>query len=159
MNTNEVLLTHFYTSFAKANSNEMSKCYHDKVQFSDPIFGLLIGKDVINMWKMLLEKSNGNLVIDFSEVKANDYSGSVKWVATYRFSKTNRKVVNTINSKFQFQNNLIVKQTDDFDVWKWASQALGLLGFLIGWTGYLQKKIQQNATNSLKNFKNSEINI
>lgn len=159
MNTNEVLLTHFYTSFAKVNPNEMSKCYHDKVQFSDPIFGLLKGKEVFNMWEMLLEKSNGNLVIDFSEVKADDYSGSVKCIATYRFSKTNRKVVNNIHSKFQFQDNLIVKQTDDFDLWKWASQALGLSGFLLGWTGYLQKKIQQKASNSLKSFRNSEINI
>lgn len=154
MNTNENILTQFYTAFAEANADKMKDCYHQKVQFSDPIFGLLKEKEVSNMWEMLLEKSKGNLVIDFSEVKADDFSGSVKWVATYRFSKKKRKVVNTIHSKFQFQDNLIVKQTDDFDVWKWASQALGFPGFILGWTGYLQKKIQQNASNSLKSFKN-----
>ncbi len=154
MNANDALLTKFYTAFANANSNQMSECYHAKIQFSDPVFGLLKGKEVSAMWEMLLEKSNGNLVIDFSEVKADDYSGSVKWVATYRFSKTNRKVINIIHSKFQFQDGLIIKQADDFDVWKWASQALGVSGFLLGWTGYLQKKIQKNASDSLKSFSN-----
>jgi hypothetical protein len=149
---NEVLLKQFYTAFASANSNLMSECYHPKVQFSDPVFGLLKGKNVVTMWEMLLEKSNRNLIIEFTEVIADEYIGSVKWTATYRFSKTNRKVVNSIHSKFQFQDNLIIKQTDDFDVWKWASQALGISGYLLGWTGYLQKKIQQKAADSLKSY-------
>lgn len=150
MNTNETTITKFYTAFANTDTAQMCECYHPKVQFSDPAFGILKGNEVLKMWKMLIERSNGNLKIDFSDVKADQYTGSAQWIATYRFSKTNRKVVNTIHAQFQFQDGLIIKHTDDFDIWKWAGQALGWRGLLPGWTGYLQKKIQKQARLSLK---------
>ena len=103
---------------------------------------------------MLLEKSKGNIKIDFSEIKADDYIGSARWVATYNFSKTNRKVVNSIYAQFQFKEGLIIKHTDDFDIWKWSKQAFGLKGILLGWTGFMQKRIQKQALSSLNKYKN-----
>lgn len=150
MNTNETTITTFYTAFTNADATQMCACYHPKVQFSDPVFGMLKENEVFKMWKMLIERSNGNLKIDFSDVKADQYTGSAQWIESYRFSKTNRKVVNTIHAQFQFQDGLIIKHTDDFDIWKWAGQALGWKGLLLGWTGYLQKKIQKQARLSLK---------
>jgi hypothetical protein len=35
-------------------------------------------------------------------------------------------------------------------IWKWSKQALGIPGHLLGWTGYMQKKINENALHSLK---------
>jgi hypothetical protein len=51
------------------------------------------------MWKMLLERSNGNLKVIFSDCQ---FMGSALWQATYIFSKTNKMVVNTIAAQFQF---------------------------------------------------------
>lgn len=120
----------------------MCECYHPDIQFSNPAFGTLKGNEVCQMWKMLIERSYGNLKIDFSEIKANDHLGSAFWVTQYNFSKTNRKIVNTISSKFLFKDGLIIKHTDDFDIWKWSKQALGIKGLLLGWTGLMQKKIK-----------------
>ena len=142
----------FYTAFANSDATQMCECYHPNVQFRDPVFGLLKGKEVCQMWKMLIERSNGNLKIEFSEVEATEYLGSTRWIASYRFSKTNRKVVNSIAAKFHFQDGLIIKHTDDFDIWKWAKQALGIKGLLLGWTGFMQKKIQEQARMSLKMY-------
>lgn len=152
MTANETTITKFYTAFANADAKQMCECYHPKIQFSDPAFGLLKGEEVCQMWKMLIERSKGNLKIDFYEVKANEHLGSAYWIATYRFSKTNRKVVNTIATKFHFQEGLIIKQTDDFDIWKWSKQAFGLKGLLLGWTGFMQKKIQEQARMALKMY-------
>jgi hypothetical protein len=152
MNFNESILHKFYTAFANANATEMCNYYHPKIQFSDPVFGLLKGNEVCDMWQMLIDKSNGNLKIDFSEIKADEYVGSVQWIATYNFSNTNRKVVNKIHAHFQFQDGLIIKHNDDFDIWKWSMQALGWKGYLMGWTGYVQKKIQKNAKSALKSY-------
>jgi hypothetical protein len=153
MTPNENTINKFYTAFANADVNQMCECYHPNVKFRDPAFGLLTGSDVCLMWKMLLERSNGNIKIDFSEIKADDYTGSAHWIATYNFTKTNRKVVNSIYAQFQFKDGLIIKHTDDFDIWKWAKQALGLKGFLLGWTGFMQKRIQQQAISALKNYR------
>ena len=152
MNPNETTITKFYTAFANADAEQMCECYHPNIQFSDPAFGLLKGEEVRQMWKMLIERSKGNLKVDFSQVKANEHLGSAFWIAKYNFSKTNRKIENSISAKFKFQDGLIIKHTDDFDIWKWSKQALGLIGFLLGWTGFMQNKIQKQARMALKMY-------
>jgi ketosteroid isomerase-like protein len=152
MTANETTITKFYTAISNSDVTQMCECYHPNVQFRDPVFGLLKGEEVCQMWRMLLERSKGNLKINFSEIKANDHLGSARWIAHYNFSKTNRKVVNTIASKFLFKDGLIIKHTDDFDIWKWSKQALGIKGLLLGWTGFMQKKIQEQARMNLKKY-------
>jgi len=152
MNVNEQLIEEFYAAFASQNADTMASCYHENIQFEDPAFGILKGKDVSDMWHMLIEKSKGNLHIEFSHITANDNFGNAKWIATYNFSSTNRKVVNVIYAQFEFKGGLIIRHTDHFDIWKWSRQALGLKGYLFGWTGFLQKKVQQQAIHSLRKY-------
>jgi hypothetical protein len=156
MNANEALITKFYSAFANADAKTMSECYHPKVHFIDPAFGLLKGDQVSKMWEMLLSKSKGNLKIEFSNVKADYSTGSASWTAAYNFSKTNRKVINKIIAEFVFQDGLIIKHTDSFDVWKWSKQAFGTIGYLIGWTGFFQKKVQKQALLSLQKFQEAK---
>lgn len=152
MNPNEQLIHKFYTAFANADAKTMCECYHTDIQFQDPVFGILKGDDARQMWKMLIEKSQGNIKIEFSDIKADEISGTAKWVATYNFSKTNRKVVNVIYAQFKFKDGLIIRHTDNFDIWKWSKQALGFKGFLLGWTGFMQNQIQKQALASLLNY-------
>lgn len=152
MTENEKTLTRFYTAFTNADSATMCECYHPDIKFRDPVFGLLKGDQACNMWKMLIQKSKGNIKIEFSDLSADEYLGAAKWVATYNFSQTNRKVINQVRSQFHFKNGLIIKHNDDFDIWKWSKQALGIPGFLFGWTGFMQKKIHEKALLSLKAY-------
>lgn len=156
MNSNEELITKFYTAFANADAKTMSECYHPNVHFIDPAFGLLKDGEVSKMWEMLIFRSKGNLKIEFSNIKADDFTGSAHWVATYNFSKTNRNVVNKISAEFTFQDGLIIKHIDNFDVWKWSKQAFGPMGYLLGWTGFFQDKIQQQALLSLKKYQEAK---
>lgn len=152
MTNNEQLITNFYTAFGNNDVEKMRECYHKNIQFEDPAFGILKNEEPITMWKMLLERSKENIKIDFFDVQANETSGSAIWVATYVFSKTNRNVVNKIHATFEFKDGLIVKHTDIFDVYKWAKQALGFKGYLLGWTGFMRNKIQEGAKKSLKDY-------
>lgn len=152
MNNNKKLIQKFYTSFANQDSETMISCYHEKIQFQDPPFGILKGNDARDMWKMLIEKAKGEIKIEFSDIKADENSGSANWIATYNFTQTHRKVVNAIHAEFEFQDGLIIKHTDDFDIWKWSKQALGFAGLLLGWTSFMQRKIQEKALSSLRKF-------
>ena len=78
MTSNEQTLIKFYTAFANADATTMCQCYSPNIQFRDPAFGLLKGNDVGQMWKMLIEKSKGNIKIEFSAIKADEYLGSAK---------------------------------------------------------------------------------
>jgi len=153
MTTNEKKIHQFYSAFSENDLDTMSKLYSPNVKFRDPIFGLLINNDVMSMWSMLIEKSKGNIQINLSDVKADDFLGSLQWTATYLYSATNKKVVNHIYTHFHFKDGLIINHTDEFDIWKWSRQALGLKGVLLGWTGYMHKKIQDKTLLSLKKYK------
>ncbi|WP_281233432.1 nuclear transport factor 2 family protein [Flavobacterium gelatinilyticum] len=156
MTPNEALIVKFYTAFANSDAKTMASCYHPKIHFIDPAFGLLKEEQAAQMWEMLLSKSKGNIKIEFSDVTADEVSGSAKWTATYNFSKTNRKVTNKVTAQFLFQDGLIIRHTDHFDVWKWSKQAFGPMGYLLGWTGFFHKKIQEQALLSLKKFQESK---
>ncbi len=155
MTSNEKTIHQFYTAFKNGDTDNMFSYYDLNIKFIDPIFGLLHNNDVLSMWSMLIEKSQGNLSIELSNVKADAFLGSATWIATYNYGKTKRKVVNKIYANFHFKDGLIIKHTDNFDLWKWSTQALGLKGLIFGWTGFMHKKIQKKAIISLKKYKNS----
>lgn len=152
MHTSHNLILKFYDSFSKLDANRMATCYHPDVTFSDPAFRKLNYDEVCNMWKMLIEKSNGNLLIEFSSIEAGKKSASAQWIATYEFSQTNRKVRNVIQAKFKFKDGLIISHKDSFNFWLWSGMALGWKGYLLGWTPFLKRKVRQQAKASLKKY-------
>lgn len=150
MNPNEQLIHQFYTAFQEKDYKTMQACYTDEAVFSDPVFNDLSSPQVKKMWEMFC--INGNATIRYKDVTADDRHGKANWIATYNFSKTGHQVINNIWAEFTFENGKIIKHRDDFNFYKWSSQALGLTGSLLGWTTYLRKKVQQNAMKSLEAF-------
>jgi len=148
---NKHVIEKFYKSFSAGDAEGMISCYADDVTFKDPAFGLINGYDVKKMWRMLLK--NPNLKIVSSNITADDKIGSADWVAVYTFSLTGRKVVNKVHAQFEFSNGKIIKHTDHFSFWKWAGQAFGLKGYLLGWTQVMQNKVRQQALARLAKFK------
>ena len=149
---NSQLITNFYEAFAKGDAEAMVACYHNDIQFHDPAFGDLHGEDAKNMWRMLIGRNKGNIHITFSNIVANEKTGSANWRAEYVFSQTNRKVINVIAAKFEFADGKIIKHTDNFDIYKWTKQALGIKGYLLGWTAFMRKQIQQQSGKLLKKY-------
>jgi ketosteroid isomerase-like protein len=152
MNQNSQLITSFYTAFQQRDYKTMQNCYADKAVFNDEVFKNLNAEQVKSMWEMLLKKGK-DLKLEFKNISAGDLKGSAEWIATYTFSATQRKVVNHIYANFEFENGKIIKHTDHFNFHKWASQALGFKGTLLGWTNFLKKKVQQTALKNLEDFR------
>jgi len=153
MNANEKLIAHFYTCFSNKDFKGMQACYADHATFSDAVFKNLNAEQVRAMWEMLITKGK-DMRIEFGNITANEHSGSAHWDAYYTFSTTGRKVINRIDSHFEFENGKIIKQVDDFNFYTWSKQALGLSGFLLGWTSFLQQKITATAMSNLEKFMN-----
>lgn len=146
------VITSFYASFAKHDYEGMAACYHDEVEFNDPVFGTLKGIQAKAMWQMLLERSKGNLKIVFSDVKASGSTGSAHWEAFYPFSKTGRNVHNIIDATFEFKDGKIIKHRDHFNLYRWARQAFGVTGTLLGFTPLFQNKVRTTAKQSLQSY-------
>ena len=151
MHPNAQLIQHFYTSFQRRDSAGMAECYHPEIVFSDPVFTHLEGTQATAMWQMLCARGK-DLTITFADVRADDRTGAAHWEATYSFSKTSRKVHNVIEAAFEFREGKIIRHTDSFNLWKWASMALGAQGTLLGWLPPVHSAIRKDARKTLDAF-------
>jgi ketosteroid isomerase-like protein len=151
MNQSEQLIERFYTALQRRDFATIAACYHPDAHFSDPVFTDLRGKAAPSMWHMLL-KGGKDLEITFSNIRADERSGSAQWEARYTFSKTGRFVHNRISSRFTFQDGQIIRHQDDFDLWKWSRMALGPKGVWLGKLPFVQNAIRREANERLAAF-------
>ena len=146
------LIKKFYTSFSKGNAQGMTSCYHKDVTFQDPVFGKLNGDRACKMWEMLLSQKKAETSINFSNIVSNAQDGTANWIAKYQYGDKNRPVVNKVQAQFRFKDGKIISHTDTFDLWKWTRQALGISGYLIGWTPFMKNKIQATTNEKLDTY-------
>lgn len=151
MHPNEQLIEDFYSAFQRLDWQQMANCYDSDITFSDPVFNDLKGEEARAIWQMLCEKAE-DFELQFSHISADEHSGSARWEARYSFSQSGRPVHNVIFAEFQFADGKITRHSDHFSFWRWSSMALGPVGILLGWSGYLKRKVQQQAAIGLKRF-------
>jgi len=141
----------FYGALVAKDWASAGALYADDAVFSDEVFVNLNAMQVRAMWQMLLTRGK-DLKIDYEVLAETGTEAHARWVATYTFSQTGRKVVNDITAVMQLRDGKIVRHTDAFDFYRWARQALGPAGVLLGWTNWVHNRVQVSAMNSLKEF-------
>jgi uncharacterized protein len=141
----------FYSALARGDGEAMAACYADDIVFEDPAFGILRGRDAGDMWRMLCARST-DLRVEYTIEGQTDSSATVAWVAHYTFGPTGRAVRNVIAARLTLRDGEIIDHRDRFDLWKWASQALGVRGKLLGWSPPLKAKVRRTALGGLAAF-------
>jgi ketosteroid isomerase-like protein len=148
---NESLIERFYGAFNERDGATMAACYAPDAQFSDPVFPDLRGSEPGGMWRMLTSRAT-DLRIELHEHEADGERGAAHWIAHYTFAQTGRPVVNDVRASFRFRDGLIVEHRDRFDFHRWARQALGPSGLLLGWTPLLRNAVRRRARAGLEEF-------
>jgi len=69
MHSNLAMIEKFYSCFKELDGDGMAQCYHEKIEFSDPVFPKLQGAKVGAMWKMLCSQAQG-FELMFSDIQA-----------------------------------------------------------------------------------------
>ena len=143
-----------YAAFAALDSAAMQACYAEGATFDDEAFSLR-GRDQIgSMWRMLCHAVRAKGRAQWKLQVRGITDRSAHWEATYLFSATGRLVHNVIDAEFEFDAaGLITRHRDRFEFWRWARQALGVPGWLLGWTPFLRTKVRAQAAASLKRFR------
>jgi ketosteroid isomerase-like protein len=145
------LITSFYGAFGECDGASMTACYAADASFSDPVFVGLRAREVGGMWRMLTSQAT-DLRIELLDHGVDGERGSAHWQARYTFSQTGRPVVNDVRARFRFADGLISEHVDEFDFYRWARQALGTQGLLLGWTPLLRSAVRKRARASLRQF-------
>jgi hypothetical protein len=151
MKANEDLINRFYSAFQIKDYAVMQSCYSSNVHFSDPVFPRLNASEVKAMWEMFC-KNGENLSIEFQVISSSDKEVKAQWKASYIFNATQNQVENIIDAHFMIEDGLIIQHTDQFNFHRWARQALGFTGFLLGWTSYLKNTVRKQGAKALHKF-------
>lgn len=146
------IIDKFYKAFQQLDAETMASCYHENIIFHDPAFGELKGKHASNMWRMLCANQKGKGMKISYQINSDK---TAHWEPIYTFSKTGRKVHNKIDAEFEFQDGLIIKHTDHFDLYRWSGQALGISGYLLGWTSFFRDKLRKQTISLLARFESN----
>jgi ketosteroid isomerase-like protein len=149
---NDSLIERFYGAFGARDGDTMAACYRPDARFHDPVFEDLSGDEAGDMWRMLTGRAN-DLRIELLEHEAGDDTGSAHWRAHYTFVQTGRPVVNDIRASFRFDDGRIAEHVDDFSFHRWARQALGPTGLLLGWTPIVRTSVRRRARAGLDEFR------
>ena len=148
---NAAAIERFYRAFDACDAATMNELYAPDATFSDPAFGTLDGREVRAMWTMLTSQAS-DLTVVVRDVEADDETGSAHWTATYTFSATGRKVVNEIDARFRFRDGLAVEHHDAFSFFRWARQALGPAGLVMGSNPIGHSLVRKRARGQLDAF-------
>ena len=150
MADNARVIRDFYEAFDRHDGETMVQQYAPDVTFEDPAFGRLHGDEAGDMWRMLTGRAE-DLRIELREHEAKGDRGKANWIATYTFS-TGRPVVNDIRARFEFRDGKITDHRDSFNFHRWARQALGPSGWVLGLFP-LRLLVRRKALGDLKAFR------
>jgi ketosteroid isomerase-like protein len=139
--TREVL-TRFYEALSRRDGETMASLYANDATFEDAVYEVK-GEDVGRMWRGLMAKAK-TLTISYTIAKAGSGTGTVEWTARYVFPGGG-PVVNVILSELELENGLIVRQRDSFDFRRWAAQALGTKGKVLGRFEWFRRIVSRTA--------------
>jgi ketosteroid isomerase-like protein len=148
---NEEVLKRFYGAFAARDGAGMAACYAPGVTFYDPVFCDLHGAEAGAMWRMLTGRAQ-DLEVELLACEADSEHGSARWRADYTYTQTDRRVTNHVNAGFRFADGAIADHVDTFSFYRWARQALGPPGLLLGWTPMLRSTVRKRARDALDEF-------
>lgn len=151
MSPNETLIHQFYTAFQQKDVKTMQHSYHEAAVFNDAVFVNLDARQVRAMWQMLLSRS-GDMKMNFGGIEERGNKVTAHWEAHYTFTATGKKVVNEIDAEFEIKDGKIIRHTDTFNFYKWARQAFGSSGWLLGWTNVFKEKVRHTAKKKLLEY-------
>ena len=150
MADNAEVIRDLYDALDRHDGEAMAQLYDPDGRFHDPAFGELTGAEAGDMWRMLTSRSE-DLKVELAEHEADGDAGTAHWIATYTF-RGGRHVVNDIHAKFRFREGKIAEHDDSFSFWRWARQALGPAGLVLGLPP-MSALVQRRAREDLAKFR------
>jgi ketosteroid isomerase-like protein len=106
---NEATIRRLYEALDRHDGEAMAACYAPDATFSDPVFPDLHAEQPGDMWRMLTARAT-DLAVEVPDAHADAQAGAARWIATYTFGTTGRRVVNRVRSDFRFGDDGLIAE-------------------------------------------------
>lgn len=152
MSNNKGIVEIFFKAFSEADYRQMSDCYADDIIYSDPVFGLMQGDDVRKMWQMIC-KGARNLSVQYSGIEELDEMYvTCLYKVSYYFELTQKHICYSAKAFMKIEEGKITEHSDGYRLSSFISNAYGIKGKLLSWSGYMKKSVQNRYRTLLQNF-------
>ena len=145
------LIRELYAAMDRHDGDAMAAMYDPQGRFRDPAFGELSGAEAGDMWRMLTGRAE-DLSVELVEHSSDGDTGAARWIARYTFTRTGRPVTNYVRAQFRFRDGRIAEHIDTFPFWRWARQALGPAGVILGLPPF-NRLVRRRARHDLSEFR------
>ena len=153
MSPNETTIHQFFEALEKRDYKTLLACYSNNAVYHNQVMGLLDIDTTKAMWQLLCT-GLPSLKTSYSNIQELDEEyATCLWEEQYI---NNGKLIAKKNKAYlRFENGLIIEHTDGFNFYDWCKQTKGVVGWLFGWSTFMQKGIQKKARTGLINYMNT----
>lgn len=149
MHPHEALVRRFFERLAARDAPGAAACYHADIFYSDPLFPRLRGAAAGELWRMRLEALE-SLEIRLEEAQGDADGAHAVWSLLY--AQGPRTVAVRVRSMFGFRDGRISRHDDHFSFWRWAAQAYGARGAMLGWFGPFRWAVRRRLGRAFERF-------
>lgn len=147
MTPNETTIHLFFQSLEKRDYKTLQSCYGKNAVYNNPVMGLLDTDTTNAMWQLVCT-CIPDIKTSYTDIQELDEEyATCLWKEQY--INTGKLISKKNKAYFRFENGLIIEHTDGFNFYDWCKQTKGVVGWLFGWTNFMQKRIQKKERNKL----------
>lgn len=154
--SNKDVVEGFFNALSRLDYTGMNSLYAPHIIYSDPLFGILEGSDVMDRWTMTCKNAK-DATLHFYNITELDHEYlTCEWDIKYYSGSQATTINQHVKSYMRVANGKIIEHSDAYKLSQWIGKAFGLKGKLLGWTGYFQRKVKQLYAKRLHNFTNAQ---
>jgi hypothetical protein len=153
MSPNQNIIHQFFQSLENRDYKKLQSCYAENAVYNNQVMGLLDIDSTKAMWQLLCT-CIPDLKTSYSNIQELDEEyATCLWEEKY--TDNGKLILKKNKAYFRIQDGLIIEHTDGFNFYDWCKQNYGLVGYLFGWSTFMQKRIQKKARKGLIDYKNT----
>ncbi len=141
------LVKDYYQALNNGDYKKLSKLYHKKASYNDPIFSFQ-GKEILALW-YTSTRPEMNMKAVIHAIEEEKDVVKTEWTVSYTIPTLKKRISLNEIGVFRFEENKIIAHSDDYSFYDWCKQAFGLIGVVFGWSNWLKQKVQRQARKSV----------
>ena len=141
------IVEQFYAALNAKDLLTLRSLYHPKAEYNDEIFSLNY-KEILALWYSSMQPEM-ELVAEVHSIDQQKESIVTHWTISYTIASINKRITLDEVGRFEFQDGLIIRHTDEYSFYRWCAQAFGVAGMLASWSKWLRKKVRNQAYSSI----------
>lgn len=147
----EGTIRQFVETLTRHDLPALLACYHPQASYSGPVHPDIRGHALHRLWALRLARCAG-LRAQALGWEGDERKARLRWEMCWTSRGSASPARLALITTFSFWDAQIVRQVDQFSVWRLLGQTEGLRGWALGWLPATQRRARDRAARELTEF-------